>query len=93
MASSVSARRSEKTKLAGSDFFVGDTATALDFYWTAFCNIFDLLPPEQCPMADGGRSMFALALIEPEVRAALVPSLLDHRDAMMRRYFANPMEM
>ena len=80
-----------ENRAAGSDFFVGDGVTALDFYWAAFCNIFDPLPPDQCPMAETGRPLFEI--IEPEVRAALAPNLLEHRDAMMSRYFVIPMEM
>jgi glutathione S-transferase len=76
---------------AGSEFFVGDSVTALDFYWAAFCNLYDPLPPEQCPMAEAGRALFGF--IEPEVRAALAPNLLAHRDAMMKGFFVIPMEM
>ena len=42
-------------------------------------------------MADAGRPLFAI--IEPEVRAALAPNLLEHRDKMMERFFVVPMEM
>jgi glutathione S-transferase len=74
----------------GSAYFVGDRLTAVDFYWAAFCNIFDILPLEKCPTAEGFRPMFEL--IEPAVKAALDPGLLAHRDRVMEAHFKLPME-
>ena len=74
----------------GSGYFVGNGVTAVDFYWAAFCNIFDILPPAQCPIAAGFRPMFET--IDPAVKAALDPILLEHRDRIMRAYFKLPME-
>ena len=36
----------------GVQYFVGDALSALDIYWTAFANLLDPLPKEQCPMPE-----------------------------------------
>lgn len=74
----------------GCVYFVGDMLSAVDFYWAAFCNILDLLPASDMPLADGFRTMFEA--IDGEVAAALDPILLEHRDNMMRAHFRVPME-
>lgn len=74
----------------GCGYFVGNSITALDFYWAAFCNLFDILPPELCPIAPGFRPMFET--IDPEVKAALDPILVAHRDRIMKAHFKLPME-
>lgn len=75
----------------GSGYFVGEAPTAVDFYWAATCNLFDLPPPDVIPMDDAFRAMFAR--IEPEVEAALDPVLLEHRDRIMKEHFRIPMEV
>lgn len=75
----------------GSEFLVGTRLSAVDFYWAAFCCIFATLPEAQCPMAAGTRAMFE-GTLEPEVRAALSPALLAHRDRIMAAHFKLPME-
>jgi glutathione S-transferase len=80
----------EKQRAAGSGYFIGQRLSALDFYWTAFSAIFDLLPAELCPIAPGARSMFET--IDPLVKAAISPILLEHRDRIMGAHFKLPME-
>ncbi len=75
----------------GRRYFVGTTPTALDFYWAAFCNLFDILPPAQMAVDPGFRVM--LETLAPAVRAALSPLLIKHRDHMMQQYFKLPMEL
>jgi glutathione S-transferase len=41
--------RLEQQRAVGSQFFIGDSLTALDIYWAAFCNTFSPPPPEWCP--------------------------------------------
>jgi glutathione S-transferase len=84
------AGRLKAQRARGSTWFVGRDATAVDFYWAAFCNLFDILPQELCPFAPGFRALFER--ISPAVSAALDPLLLAHRDLTMRRYFKLPME-
>jgi len=74
-----------------SEWFVGRTVSALDFYWAAFCNLFDILPQAQCPIAEGFRPMFEY--IEPAVKAALDPLLVAHRDRLMGSLLKLPMEI
>jgi glutathione S-transferase len=75
----------------GARYFVGDSLSALDIYWTAFANLLDPLPKEQCPMPDAWRPAFTLA--DPVVRAALDPLLLEHRTRIFRDHFRDPMEL
>lgn len=81
----------EAQQARGSEYFVGDGLTAVDFYWAAFCNLFDVPPPSIVPMADGFRPMFEQ--ITPAVKAALAPALVAHRDRIMQAHFKIPMEM
>lgn len=74
----------------GSEFFVGHSLSAVDFYWAAFCNIFAALPQELCPMTPSTRAMFEA--VDPQVLAALDPVLLEHRDRILRAHFKLPME-
>jgi glutathione S-transferase len=74
----------------GVRFFVGDALSALDIYWTAFMNLLDPLPKEQCPMPEDWRPAFVVT--DPQVRAALDPILVEHRHAIFKKYFRSPME-
>ena len=76
---------------AGSDFFIGNSVTAVDFYWASFSNLFDLLSPEKCPMLEQARPMFTS--IVDSVRSAVDPILIEHRDRIMAAHFKLPMEM
>jgi len=75
----------------GTHFFIGDALSALDIYWTAFANLLDPLPKEQCPMPEGYRPGFTVS--DPVVRNALTPLLLEHRSRIFREHFRNPMEL
>ena len=72
-------------------FFIGDGLSALDIYWTAFANLLDPLPKEQCPMPEGYRPGFKVS--DPVVKEALTPLLLEHRSRIFREYFRDPMEL
>jgi glutathione S-transferase len=74
----------------GVEFFVGDRLSALDVYWTAFANLLDPLPKEQCPMPEDWRPGFVAR--DPQILEALDPLLLRHRDRIFRRCFRSPME-
>jgi hypothetical protein len=75
----------------GAHFFIGDALSALDIYWTAFANLLDPLPKEQCPMPEGYRPGFTVN--DPVVKEALTPQLFEHRSRIFREYFRNPMEL
>jgi glutathione S-transferase len=74
----------------GSDYFVGDSVSAVDFYWAAFSTIYILPPAQQVPIEEDRRPMFEY--VEPAVKAALVPALMAHRDRMLQQHFKLPME-
>ncbi len=75
----------------GARYFIGESVSALDIYWTAFANLLDPLPKEQCPMPENYRPAFAVT--DPVVKAALDPLLLEHRSRIFREYFRDPMEL
>jgi hypothetical protein len=75
----------------GVHYFIGDALSALDIYWTAFANLLDPLPKEQCPMPDAYRPGFTVS--DPVVKAALDPLLLEHRLRIFRECFRDPMEL
>ncbi|MGD9600748.1 MAG: glutathione S-transferase family protein [Gammaproteobacteria bacterium] len=75
----------------GVHYFVGDSLSALDIYWTMFANLLEPLPREQCPMPDDWRPMFVAT--DPQIRAALDPLLLQHRDRIFATHCRNPMEL
>ena len=75
----------------GANYFIGDALSALDIYWTAFANLLDPLPREQNPMPETLRGGFTA--IDPVVKAALDPLLLEHRTRIFRQHFRNPMEL
>ena len=81
----------ESQYVRGARYFVGDSLSALDIYWTAFANLLDPLPKEQCPMPEEWRPAFTL--VDPVVRAALDPLLLEHRTRIFREHFRDPMEL
>ena len=72
-------------------YFVGEAVSALDVYSTAFANLLDPLPKEQCPMPDARRAAFAVT--DPIITGALDPLLLEHRSRIFREHFRNPMEL
>lgn len=85
------AARLKTQQAAGSEFFVGNSISAVDFYWAAFSNLFDLLPHEKCPVPEQARPMFTT--MADDVRAAVDPLLIAHRDRIMASHFKLPMEM
>jgi glutathione S-transferase len=75
----------------GIHYFVGDTVSALDIYWTSFANLLAPLPKEQCPMPEDLRPSFSAT--DPIVVAALDSLLLEHRLRIFHAHFRNPMEL
>jgi hypothetical protein len=56
-------------------YFIGDSWSALDIYCTAFANLLDPLPKEQCPMPEAWRPAFVAT--DPVIKQALDPLLLE----------------
>ena len=74
----------------GSAFLVGDRLSAADLAWAAFSNMCAALPHTLCPMSDFMRSMYTCK--DPQVVAALDPSLLEHRDRLFRDVIGLPLD-
>ena len=84
-------QRAANRKAKGSRFLLGDSLTALDVYWATFAALVAPLPPDQCPMMEALRAGFEW--IEPEVKSALDPALLEHRDFIYNEYLELPMQL
>lgn len=78
-------------KERGSEFLVGTSVTAADFYWAAFSNFVALQPYEEIPMNPDARPLFENT--PPEVTAANDPILMAHRDRIMHTCYKLPMEL
>jgi len=75
----------------GSDYYLGDSLTAVDIYSAAFAALFEPLPPEQCPMPDAIRAAFED--LDDATARALDPILLEHRDRIYAEHLALPLSL
>ena len=75
---------------AGSDYFVGDSVTVVDFYWANFAGMVLPLGPRDNPMPDPFRATYESS--NDETRACITPRLEAHRDMMYRRHIALPLD-
>jgi glutathione S-transferase len=80
----------KRQQAAGSEYFVGKTLTACDVYWAAFSQFIAPLPQEDSPMQDWNRANFAA--VPGDVKAALDPILMKHRDMVFRRHIGLPLD-
>jgi len=85
------AARLKNQKENDSDYLVGKSVTAADFYWAAFSNFVAIQSPEECPMNPDARPMFLNTPVE--ITAAIDPMLIEHRDRIMRTYYKIPLEL
>ena len=74
-----------------SEFLVGNSITAADFYWAAFSNFIVLQSQDECPVNPQARPMFENT--PAEITAAIDPILIEHRDRIMRTYCKLPLEL
>lgn len=75
---------------AGSDYFVGDSVSAPDFYWASFLGMTLPLPPEHNPMPEYMRPLYECR--DEAVLACITPRLVEHRDRMYQRHIALPLD-
>ena len=75
---------------AGSGYLIGDSVTAVDFYWAAFSNLLQIQSAEECPLDPAIRAIFEIV---PPALARADKILIEHRDRIMRTYFKIPMEL
>jgi len=77
-------------KRTGSEYFLGSAPTALDFYWTAFSNLIDVLSWEKIPVEEDFRPLFEQG--DSAIADAFSPALREHRDRFFDAHFKSPME-
>jgi glutathione S-transferase len=85
------AARLKTQKENGSDYLVGRSVTAADFYWAAFSNFVAIQPPEEMPVNPDARPMFEHT--PAEIMAAIDPILIAHRDYIMHKYYKLPVQL
>ncbi len=74
----------------GSEYLVGDSVSALDFYFALFLGImYRPLPAEVLPMPDAMRGGYELPA--PVLDEAADPILFTHRDRILERYIETPL--
>ncbi|RME64539.1 MAG: hypothetical protein D6782_08100, partial [Alphaproteobacteria bacterium] len=78
-------------KAGGSRYFIGDSLTAADIYWAAFCALVKPLPLDLCPVSPGMHETYTER--DPAILAAADPILLAHRDYIYERYLELPMRL
>ena len=81
-------RKLASQKAKGCDYFVGDSLSAADIYWTAFSNLMAPMPDEIVEVPE-----YYKAFGIPCMAAVEVPmtELFAHRDRVARDYFDTPM--
>ena len=82
------AARLKQQKQTGSDYLVGNSVTAADFYWAAFSNFVVLQPADEMPVNPDARPMFENT--PAEIVDAIDPILMEHRDRIARTYYKLP---
>ena len=76
---------------AGSPYYLGSSASAVDIYAAAFMGLCKPLPPEQCPMPEFLRAGFET--LDSRTAAALDPMLLEHRDRIYSEHLELPLTL
>lgn len=74
----------------GSDYLVGNSVSAADFYWANFAAMLKPLPHKDNPMPDYLRKSYESA--DAATLALLTPRLEAHRDRMYQRHIALPLD-
>lgn len=77
-------------RAAGSDYLVGNRLSACDVYWACFSMLIQRLAPEHCALPPHLQNLFAT--MPPEMRAAIDPILIEHRDRVWERHIGLPLD-
>lgn len=83
--------RLHKQRENSSQYYLGDSITAVDVYSATCMALFDPLPAELCRMDEATRHAFGS--LNDETKAALDPILLKHRDAVYKNYLELPLSL
>ena len=81
----------EEQQAKGSQYFIGNTLSALDIYWAGFSHLIEPLPPDECPMLDEFRPVYQNH--HPDVAAAAKPILMNHRHFIYKDHIGLPMDI
>jgi glutathione S-transferase len=73
----------------GSDYLVGHSVTAADFYWANLAGLIKPLQHKDNPMPDYMRGIYESG--DSDTLACLTPRLEAHRDRMYERHIALPL--
>ena len=75
----------------GSQFYVGETLSAVDIYSATFMALLKPLPPEQCVISEAMRPGFEW--LDELTAKALDPILLEHRDFVYDEFLELPLTL
>jgi glutathione S-transferase len=82
------AKVADAKEAAGHRYLIEDQLTILDVMWAAFSIIMEPPPAPICEVSDELRRLYTAS--DPQLRAALTPALLAHRDFMFTHYMEPP---
>jgi glutathione S-transferase len=85
------AARLRAQQAAGSQYYLGNTVSAVDVYSATFMGMFAPLPQEDCAMDPMTRAAFEVR--DSQTAEALDPLLLEHRDLMYAKHLARPLSL
>ena len=83
-------KRMAVQQAAGSDYLVGNTVTAADFYWANFAGMVKPLGEKNNPMPEYMRTTYESA--DEDTLACLTPRLEALRDRMYERHISLPLD-
>jgi glutathione S-transferase len=78
-------------QLGDGEYLLGERLSALDIYWATMANLLTPLPPEQLPMGDDMRGIYATR--NERVLAALTPALRAHQHRVYEKHLELPVPM
>ena len=76
----------QSQRQTGSSYLVGNRLSACDVHWACFSLLIQRLPPEACPLPAH------LSDLPAEMRAAIDPVLIEHRDLIWERHIGLPLD-
>lgn len=79
-----------KQRGVGCDYLVGPRLSLCDIHWACFSMLIERLAPEHCALTPHMQDVFAS--MPPEMRDAIDPILIEHRDRIWERHIGLPLE-
>lgn len=80
----------KEQKAAGSPYFVGKALTAVDIYWACFSILLDPFSNNLNPISDYYRKLYTD--YGSDVRDAIDPILMEHRDRIFEEHLSLPLD-